>query len=102
MLSRQESKPRGGKGACALHVLPSTLLTLSSEARRRDKHIARAEDGPHREEARPETYALARSTRVPILTIRLGRKSLLEQLKVHGRAMEDADPIFTKDVCRRS
>ena len=28
------------------------------------------------------------------------RNSILEELKVHGRVVENADPIFTKDVCR--
>ncbi|KAL5376525.1 hypothetical protein DPSP01_010434 [Paraphaeosphaeria sporulosa] len=64
MLSRQESKPRGGKAKLEdvtniLHEL-TTDLTAKKLASKR-------------------------------------RKTLLEQLKVHGRAVEDADPIFTKD-----
>jgi hypothetical protein len=28
------------------------------------------------------------------------RKQLLEELKVHGRSADNADPIFTEDVCQ--
>lgn len=30
------------------------------------------------------------------------RTSTLEQLKVHGRNVENSDPMFTKDVCTRT
>lgn len=33
------------------------------------------------------------------LTQSLEKKQLLEQLKVYGRTIENADPIFTEDVC---
>ncbi|KAF1967116.1 hypothetical protein BU23DRAFT_559663 [Bimuria novae-zelandiae CBS 107.79] len=64
MLSRQESKPRGGKAKLEdvtniLHELKTDLTVKALTPKR--------------------------------------RKSLLEQLKVHGRAVENADPIFTKD-----
>ncbi|KAF9741243.1 hypothetical protein PMIN06_006256 [Paraphaeosphaeria minitans] len=64
MLSRQESKPRGGKAkleevTSILHELKTDLTAKKLASKR--------------------------------------RATLLEQLKVHGRAMEDADPIFTKD-----
>ncbi|KAJ4359795.1 uncharacterized protein N0V89_000351 [Didymosphaeria variabile] len=64
MLSRQESKPRGGKAK--LEDVTNILHELTTD-------LTAKKLAPKR------------------------RKSLLEQLKVHGRAIEDADPIFTKE-----
>ncbi|KAF2243776.1 hypothetical protein BU26DRAFT_523364 [Trematosphaeria pertusa] len=67
MLSRQESKPRGGKAK--LGEVTNILAELKADL------DAKKLPANH-------------------------RKQLLERLKVHGRAVEDADPIFTEDGIR--
>jgi hypothetical protein len=100
MLTRQASTPRGGKG---------TINTGSLVLDRKLTVPAKLEDvaqilGELKADLTAKKLP-AKGMRTAILTIYrtahilLGRKHLLEALKVHGRTMENSDPIFTKDVC---